>query len=78
MDGAVGNLIWPRDHSSLTPRQQVYNVIGFTCYSIFNGLFYWSKPVQQEYMDRHNGKHNQVRSAVAAWRAACATCHGAR
>eukprot|EP00730_Choanoeca_flexa_P016154 TRINITY_DN7575_c0_g1_i3.p1 TRINITY_DN7575_c0_g1~~TRINITY_DN7575_c0_g1_i3.p1 ORF type:complete len:212 (+),score=24.87 TRINITY_DN7575_c0_g1_i3:52-687(+) len=42
---------------------QVYNVIGFTCYSIFNCLYFWSTPVQEDYMHHHNGKHNQVQAS---------------
>eukprot|EP00045_Choanoeca_perplexa_P004143 m.35707 g.35707 ORF g.35707 m.35707 type:complete len:310 (-) comp12420_c0_seq3:88-1017(-) len=42
---------------------QVYNVIGFTCYSIFNCLFFWSGPVQEDYRQHHHGKNNQVQAS---------------
>ncbi|CAH0478425.1 unnamed protein product [Peronospora belbahrii] len=38
----------------------VLNMLGFTCYSIFNVAFYYSESVQQQYMRRHNGHRNAV------------------
>ena len=31
----------------------ILNVVGFACYAIYNGFFFWNKTVQQEYRDRH-------------------------
>ncbi|RLN95836.1 hypothetical protein BBJ28_00000719 [Nothophytophthora sp. Chile5] len=38
----------------------VLNLLGFTCYSIFNCAFYYSDRVQQQYMRRHDGHRNAV------------------
>ncbi|KAI7849924.1 PQ loop repeat-domain-containing protein [Circinella umbellata] len=38
-----------------------YNVLGFTCYSIFNVAFFASKEIQEEYKQRNNGSENLVR-----------------
>eukprot|EP00164_Ancoracysta_twista_P001389 GFYU01001811.1.p1 GENE.GFYU01001811.1~~GFYU01001811.1.p1 ORF type:complete len:336 (+),score=89.75 GFYU01001811.1:163-1170(+) len=38
----------------------LYNIIGFSCYSIFNVAFYWSDKVQSEYRAHNNGKDNVV------------------
>ncbi|KAF1779101.1 PQ-loop repeat [Phytophthora cactorum] len=38
----------------------VLNMLGFTCYSIFNVAFYYSESVQQQYMRRHDGHRNAV------------------
>ncbi|KAJ0393367.1 hypothetical protein ATCC90586_008642 [Pythium insidiosum] len=38
----------------------VLNMLGFTCYSIFNCAFYYSESVQQQYMRRHGGNRNAV------------------
>lgn len=32
----------------------VLNVVGFSCYAIYSGFFFWNKTVQKEYRDRHN------------------------
>ncbi|EDQ89689.1 uncharacterized protein MONBRDRAFT_8067 [Monosiga brevicollis MX1] len=42
---------------------QMYNVVGFLCYSIFNGLFYWSPDTQSLYRSHHHGKNNQVQAS---------------
>jgi cystinosin len=42
---------------------QVYNVIGFGCYSVFNAMMYWSPTVQQEYRDQNDGNNNQVQTS---------------
>ncbi|DAZ92457.1 TPA: hypothetical protein N0F65_000241 [Lagenidium giganteum] len=38
----------------------VLNLLGFTCYSIFNCAFYYSSSVQEQYMRRHGGNRNAV------------------
>ncbi|KAG7375661.1 hypothetical protein PHYPSEUDO_000300 [Phytophthora pseudosyringae] len=38
----------------------VLNMLGFTCYSVFNVAFYYSESVQQQYMRRHDGHRNAV------------------
>ncbi|CAI5741554.1 unnamed protein product [Peronospora destructor] len=38
----------------------VLNMLGFTCYSIFNVAFYYSESVQDQYMRRHDGHRNAV------------------
>eukprot|EP00055_Hartaetosiga_balthica_P011010 m.48878 g.48878 ORF g.48878 m.48878 type:complete len:377 (-) comp7421_c0_seq1:267-1397(-) len=42
---------------------QLYNIIGFTCYSLFNCMFFFSPIVQQTYRDHHGGKNNQVQAS---------------
>jgi cystinosin len=36
------------------------NMLGFSCYSVFNCAFYYSESVQQQYMRRHGGNRNAV------------------
>lgn len=36
------------------------NLLGFTCYTIFNCAFYYSENVQQQYMRRNHGNRNAV------------------
>ncbi|KAG6614397.1 Lysosomal Cystine Transporter (LCT) Family [Phytophthora cinnamomi] len=38
----------------------VLNMLGFSCYSVFNVAFYYSESVQQQYMRRHGGHRNAV------------------
>ncbi|OWZ14491.1 Lysosomal Cystine Transporter [Phytophthora megakarya] len=38
----------------------VLNMLGFTCYSVFNVAFYYSESVQEQYMRRHDGHRNAV------------------
>ncbi|KAI9916745.1 hypothetical protein PsorP6_016770 [Peronosclerospora sorghi] len=38
----------------------VLNMLGFTCYSIFNVAFYYSDTIQRQYMKRHHGNRNAV------------------
>lgn len=40
----------------------VYNLIGFTCYSIYNAAFYYNHYIQEEYQKRHEGHTNAVAS----------------
>ncbi|KAG5176753.1 putative lysosomal cystine transporter family [Tribonema minus] len=39
---------------------QLYNLLGFTCYSIYTSAFYWSTAVQREYEHSHNGNSNKI------------------
>lgn len=39
---------------------QLYNLIGFFCYSVFNCAFFFNETVQQEYRIANNGHSNQV------------------
>jgi cystinosin len=39
---------------------QIYNVIGFSSYSVFNAVMYWSSEIQEEYRQQNNGHNNQV------------------
>jgi cystinosin len=36
------------------------NLLGFTCYAIFNCAFFYSESVQEQYMRRYNGNRNAV------------------
>jgi cystinosin len=38
----------------------VYNILGFSCYAVFNCAFYWSDTVQKQYATFHSGKRNAV------------------
>ncbi|KAK9759970.1 hypothetical protein K7432_016466 [Basidiobolus ranarum] len=38
----------------------VYNIYGFTCYSLYNCAFYWSPEIRKEYRDRNHGRDNLV------------------
>ncbi|ORX99256.1 hypothetical protein K493DRAFT_212900 [Basidiobolus meristosporus CBS 931.73] len=38
----------------------VYNIYGFTCYSLYNSAFYWSSEIRKEYRDRNDGHDNLV------------------
>jgi cystinosin len=39
---------------------QVYNILAYSCYSVYNGCFYWNKSVQRAYRRKHNGSESQV------------------
>jgi cystinosin len=39
---------------------QLYNLIGFFCYSVFNCAFFFNKSIQEEYQKANNGHSNQV------------------
>jgi cystinosin len=39
---------------------QIYNLLGFACYTLFAAAFYWSDAVQAAYSKRHNGNTNKV------------------
>jgi hypothetical protein len=43
---------------------QVYNIVGFTCYSIFNGLFYYSPEVQHVRSRRTSGGPGATRGSI--------------
>ncbi|TMW67623.1 hypothetical protein Poli38472_011243 [Pythium oligandrum] len=36
------------------------NMLGFTCYAIFNCAFYYSESIQEQYMRRNHGNRNAV------------------
>ncbi|OQS05739.1 Lysosomal Cystine Transporter (LCT) Family [Thraustotheca clavata] len=38
----------------------VYNIVGFSCYTVYNSAFYWSSSVQDEYKAKHDGSPNSV------------------
>ncbi|KAI9137067.1 PQ loop repeat-domain-containing protein [Paraphysoderma sedebokerense] len=40
----------------------VYNILGFTCYSIYTTSFYFSHTVQEQYQWRNNGESNLVQT----------------
>ncbi|KDO35314.1 hypothetical protein SPRG_00163 [Saprolegnia parasitica CBS 223.65] len=37
-----------------------YNIVGFSCYTVYNSSFFWSESVQEEYKALHNGSPNSV------------------
>ncbi|RHY28965.1 hypothetical protein DYB32_005564 [Aphanomyces invadans] len=39
---------------------QLYNLLGFVCYAIFNCSFFWGASVQADYMALHDGHRNAV------------------
>jgi len=39
---------------------EVFNIIGFSCYTAYNCAFYWSPLIQKEYMDANDGHENLV------------------
>lgn len=39
---------------------EIFNLIGFCCYSAFSLSFRYSDAIQAEYAARHNGNHNKV------------------
>ncbi|KAK9723071.1 hypothetical protein K7432_002178 [Basidiobolus ranarum] len=38
----------------------MYNVVGFTCMTVYNSTFYWNSSIQDEYRQRNNGHSNLV------------------
>jgi cystinosin len=44
----------------LSSDYQLYSLVGFTCYSIFNVCFYFVGSIQDEYEDRNDGNENKV------------------
>jgi cystinosin len=39
---------------------QIYNLLGFACYTLYTAAFYWSDAVQTAYSKRHSGNTNKV------------------
>lgn len=42
--------------SGLSPDFQVLNLLGFSCYAIYNAGLFWSPTVRREYASRHGGE----------------------
>jgi cystinosin len=42
---------------------QLFNVIGFSCYSTFNLMMRYSEDVRQQYRNAHDGNNNKVQDA---------------
>jgi hypothetical protein len=55
----VANIILTRDQRfsvvGLSFDYEVYNIIGFLCYTAFNAAFYWSSYIQGQYEAQHHG-----------------------
>ncbi|ORZ41539.1 PQ loop repeat-domain-containing protein, partial [Catenaria anguillulae PL171] len=55
-----------------------YNIVGFSCYSVYTLSFYFSSSVQQEFKRRNDGRENLVATndvvfAIHAWALTIAT-----
>ncbi|KAF0691936.1 Aste57867_16932 [Aphanomyces stellatus] len=65
---AWGLSFWPQILTNYVRRSvvgisfdyQLYSLVGFVCYMIFNCAFFYSDAVQAEYMPFHSGHHNAV------------------
>lgn len=56
-----------KETSGLSVDFTLLNVVGFACLSAYNVCFYWSKYIQKEYSDLHDGKPNLVQSNDVAF-----------